>query len=262
MNLNKYTEKAQEAIIAAQQLAEKANHPQIEPEHLLVSLIDQRGGVVPDVLRKMNVDPAVALSAVQSTLNSQPKAYGGAQPNLSPRLRAITNFAEEEASRLQDEYVSTEHLLIAIASEPGRAPAAQALTQLGITRDKLLQTLAQIRGGQRVTDQNPEGEIPGARKIRAGPDRGSHARASWIQSSAGTKKSDVSSRCSLAAPKTIPVLIGEPGVGKTAVVEGLAQRIVRGDVPETSEVTGKSSALDMGALIAGAKVSAANLRNG
>lgn len=251
MNLNKYTEKAQEAIIAAQQLAEKANHPQIEPEHLLVSLIDQRGGVVPDVLRKMNVDPAVALSAVQAALGSQPKAYGGAQPNLSPRLRAITNFAEEEASRLQDEYVSTEHLLIAIASEPGRAPAAQALAQLGITRDKLLQTLAQIRGGQRVTDQNPESKYQALE--RYGRDLTQLARNNKLDPVIGRDEEirrviQVLSR----RTKNNPVLIGEPGVGKTAVVEGLAQRIIRGDVPEglkDKQIFG----LDMGALVAGAK---------
>ena len=251
MNLNKYTEKAQEAIIAAQQLAEKANHPQIEPEHLLVSLIDQRGGVVPDVLRKMNVDPAVALSAVQSALNSQPKAYGGAQPNLSPRLRAITNSAEEEASRLQDEYVSTEHLLVAIASETGRAPAAQALTQLGITRDKILQTLAQIRGGQRVTDQNPESKYQALE--RYGRDLTQLARNNKLDPVIGRDEEirrviQVLSR----RTKNNPVLIGEPGVGKTAVVEGLAQRIIRGDVPEGLKDK-QIFALDMGALVAGAK---------
>jgi ATP-dependent Clp protease ATP-binding subunit ClpB len=251
MNLNKYTEKAQEAIIAAQQLAEKGNHPQIEPEHLLVALIDQRGGVVPDVLRKMNVDPAVALSAVQSALGSQPKAYGGAQPNLSPRLRAITNFAEEEASRLQDEYVSTEHLLIAIASEPGRAPAAQTLAQLGITRDKVLQTLAQIRGGQRVTDQNPESKYQALE--RYGRDLTQLARNNKLDPVIGRDEEirrviQVLSR----RTKNNPVLIGEPGVGKTAVVEGLAQRIIRGDVPEGLKDK-QIFALDMGALVAGAK---------
>src|SRR5689334_23673845 len=158
MNLNKYTEKAQEAVLGAQQLAERTHHPQIEPEHLLYTLIDQRGGVVPDVLRKMNLDPPTVLTAVQRELAKLPTIQGGAQPNLSPRLRAVTNAAEEEAQRLQDEYVSTEHLLIAIASEGGRAPAARLLTQMGATRDQILQTLAAVRGSQRVTDQNPEGK--------------------------------------------------------------------------------------------------------
>jgi ATP-dependent Clp protease ATP-binding subunit ClpB len=251
MNLNKYTEKAQEAIIAAQQLAERANHPQIEPEHLLVSLIDQKGGVVPDVLRKMNVDPAVALSAVQSALNAQSKAYGGAQPNLSPRLRAVTNAAEEEASRLQDEYVSTEHLFVAIASETGRAPAAQTLVQLGVTRDKILQTLAQIRGGQRVTDQNPESKYQALE--RYGRDLTQLARNNKLDPVIGRDEEirrviQVLSR----RTKNNPVLIGEPGVGKTAVVEGLAQRIIRGDVPEGLKDK-RIFALDMGALVAGAK---------
>src|SRR5690242_18418065 len=139
MNLNKYTEKAQEAVLGAQQLAERTNHPQIEPEHLLYTLTDQKGGVVPDVLRKMNLDPANVLAAVQRELQKLPQAHGGAQPSLSPRLRAVTNAAEDEAQRLQDEYVSTEHLFIAIASEGGRAPAARLLTQLGATRDRILQ---------------------------------------------------------------------------------------------------------------------------
>jgi ATP-dependent Clp protease ATP-binding subunit ClpB len=251
MNLNKYTEKAQEAVLGAQQLAERTNHPQIEPEHLLYTLIDQRGGVVPDVLRKMNLDPANVLVAVQRELAKLPQAHGGAQPNLSPRLRAVTNAAEEEAARLQDEYVSTEHLLIAIASEGGRAPAARLLTQLGATRDRILQTLASVRGSQRVTDQNPEGKYQALE--RYGRDLTELARNNKLDPVIGRDEEirrviQVLSR----RTKNNPVLIGEPGVGKTAVVEGLAQRIVRGDVPEGLKdklvVT-----LDMGALVAGAK---------
>jgi len=251
MNLNKYTEKAQEAVLGAQQLAERTNHPQIEPEHLLYTLIDQRGGVVPDVLRKMNLDPATVLVDVQRELAKLPQAHGGAQPALSPRLRAVTNAAEEEATRLQDEYVSTEHLLIAIASESGRAPAARLLTQLGATRDRLLQTLAAVRGSQRVTDQNPEGKYQALE--RYGRDLTELARNNKLDPVIGRDEEirrviQVLSR----RTKNNPVLIGEPGVGKTAVVEGLAQRIVRGDVPEGLKekliVT-----LDMGALVAGAK---------
>jgi ATP-dependent Clp protease ATP-binding subunit ClpB len=251
MNLNKYTEKAQEAVLGAQQLAERTNHPQIEPEHLLYTLIDQRGGVVPDVLRKMNLDPANVLVAVQRELSKLPQAHGGAQPNISPRLRAVTNAAEEEATRLQDEYVSTEHLLIAIASESGRAPAARLLKEVGATRDRILQTLAAVRGSQRVTDQNPEGKYQALE--RYGRDLTELARNNKLDPVIGRDEEirrviQVLSR----RTKNNPVLIGEPGVGKTAVVEGLAQRIVRGDVPEGLKdkliVT-----LDMGALVAGAK---------
>jgi ATP-dependent Clp protease ATP-binding subunit ClpB len=251
MNLNKYTEKAQEAIVSAQSLAERMNHPQIEPEHLLHVLIEQQGGVVPDVLRKMGIDPAVALTAVQRSLDSLPKAYGGSQPNLSPRLRLVTNAAEAEAARLQDEYTSTEHLLVAIASEVGRSPAAQALTQLGITRDKILATLASIRGGQRVTDQNPESKYQALE--RYGRDLTAAARNNKLDPVIGRDEEirrviQVLSR----RTKNNPVLIGEPGVGKTAVVEGLAQRIVRGDVPEGLKDKLIVS-LDMGSLVAGAK---------
>jgi ATP-dependent Clp protease ATP-binding subunit ClpB len=251
MNLNKYTEKAQEAVLGAQQLAERLNHPQIEPEHLLYTLIDQRGGVVPDVLRKMNLDPANVLVAVQQELSKQPRVQGGAQPNLSSRLRAVANAAEEEAQHLQDEYVSTEHLLIAIASEGGRAPAARMLAQVGATRDRILQTLAAVRGSQRVTDQNPEGKYQALE--RYGRDLTQLARNNKLDPVIGRDEEirrviQVLSR----RTKNNPVLIGEPGVGKTAVVEGLAQRIVRGDVPDGLKdkliVT-----LDMGALVAGAK---------
>src|SRR5215831_3120502 len=131
MNINKYTEKAQEAIAAAQQLAERSSHAQIEPEHLLVALVEQREGVVPELLRKMNADPAVVGRAARELLSKIPQAYGGSQPGLSPRLKLVADLAEAEAERLKDEYVSTEHLLVALASETGRSPAAKLLTDRG-----------------------------------------------------------------------------------------------------------------------------------
>src|SRR3954469_3126465 len=127
MNINKYTEKAQEAVLNAQQRADREGHPEITPEHLLAALIEQQGGIVPEILRKLNVDPAAVSAAIGAELDRLPRAHGGSQPNLSARLRQVTNAAEAEAERLKDEYVSTEHLFLAIASEGGRAAAPRIL---------------------------------------------------------------------------------------------------------------------------------------
>jgi ATP-dependent Clp protease ATP-binding subunit ClpA len=158
MNPNKYTEKAQEALVAAGQLAERAGHPEVLPEHLLLALVEQEGGIVPSVLAKMNIDPAGVASSVQALVAKLPQVHGGAQPGLSSRLRSVANAAEDEAARLKDEFTSTEHFLIALASESGRQPMAQTLKNLGITKDAVLQALTTVRGSQRVTDQNPEGK--------------------------------------------------------------------------------------------------------
>src|SRR5919201_1927390 len=157
MNINRYTEKAREAVAAAVDLAQQANNPQLEPEHLLVALVEQREGIIPELLRKMSVDPAQVARAARDLLNKLPQAYGGAQPGMSPRFNLVTQKAEAEAERLKDEYVSTEHLFIAIADESGRSPGAQLLRQRGITRDSILQSLTSVRGSQRVTTENPEG---------------------------------------------------------------------------------------------------------
>src|SRR5882672_4780061 len=156
MNINKYTEKAREGVAAAVELARSANNPQLEPQHLLVALVEQRDGIVPNILRKMNADPAAVARSARELLGKLPSAYGGAEPGLSPRLNKVTAAAEAEASRMKDEYVSTEHLFIAIADEGGRSPAAQLLKQHGVTRDAILQALTNVRGSQRVTSENPE----------------------------------------------------------------------------------------------------------
>ena len=126
MNLNKFTEKAQEAVVAAPQLASELNHAQVEPEHLLVTLAEQQGGVVPSVLRKLNVDPAEVAKALRDHLAKQPKAHGGAEPHLSPRLRVVLDAAQADAKAMQDEFVSTEHLLLGLLGEPGRSPSRRS----------------------------------------------------------------------------------------------------------------------------------------
>jgi ATP-dependent Clp protease ATP-binding subunit ClpB len=251
MNLNKFTEKAQEAILGAQQLAESLNHAQIEPEHLLVALVEQPEGVVPAVLQKMNVNPGAVARDMRAELGRAPQAYGGSQPGISPRLKLVLDLAQAEAGRLKDEYVSTEHLLVAIASETGRSPAAKLLAGLGVTRDRIFQTLTDVRGSQRVTDPNPEGKYQALE--RYGRDLTALAQRGKLDPVIG-RDDEIRRVIQVLSRRTKnnPVLIGEPGVGKTAVVEGLAQRIVRGDVPEGLKDK-KIVGLDMGALVAGAK---------
>jgi ATP-dependent Clp protease ATP-binding subunit ClpB len=251
MDLNKLTEKAQEAVLGAQRLAEQMSHSQTEPEHLLVSLIEQRDGIVPDVLRKMNVDPALAGRSARDLLGKIPQAYGGSQPGISPRTKLIVDLAQAEAGRLKDDYVSTEHLFVAIASESGRSPAAKMLAEFGVTPDQIFAALTSVRGSQRVTTQNPEGTYQALE--RYGRDLTELARKGKLDPVIGRDEEirrviQVLSR----RTKNNPVLIGEPGVGKTAIVEGLAGRIVRGDVPEGLK-NKRIVALDMGALVAGAK---------
>jgi len=251
MNINKYTEKAQEAILGAQQLADREGHPEIMPEHLLLVLLEQKEGIVPGIVRKLNADPATLAAEVRAELNKLPRAHGGSQVGLSSRLRRVTDAAEQEAERLKDEYVSTEHLFLSIAGESGRSPAGQILQKRGIGRDEVLQALTSVRGSQRVTSQNPEATYEALQKY--GRDLTELARKGKLDPVIGRDEEirrviQVLSR----RTKNNPVLIGEPGVGKTAVVEGLAQRIVRQDVPEGLKKK-KVVGLDMGALVAGAK---------
>ena len=150
MNLNKFTEKAQEAVVGAQQLAESLNHPQIEPEHVLVTLLEQDNGVAPSLLRKLQLDPAAIAREARASVGKQPQVHGGSQATISPRLKLVAELAQAEAGRLKDEYVSTEHLLLAIAGETGRSPAARLLQSHGLTPERILTALTQVRGSQRV----------------------------------------------------------------------------------------------------------------
>jgi len=251
MNINKYTEKARTAVATAIDLAREQNNPQVEPEHLLVGLAEQPDGIVPELLRKMGKDPAAVGRGARELLTKVPQAYGGAEPAMAPRFRLVTDRAQVEADHLKDEFVSTEHLFLAIADETGRSPAAQLLKQHGVTRDAITQGLKSVRGSQRVTNENPEGTYQALE--RYGRDLTELARKGKLDPVIGRDEEirrvvQVLSR----RTKNNPVLIGEPGVGKTAIVEGLAGRIVRGDVPEGLK-NKKIVGLDMGALVAGAK---------
>jgi ATP-dependent Clp protease ATP-binding subunit ClpB len=251
MNIQKYTEKAQEAIVAAQRLADERNNPQIEPEHVLLALVEQKDGIVPEIIRKLTVDAAAVAAALRAEVAKLPTAYGGSQAGLSPRLRAVADAAEQEAERLKDEYVSTEHLFLAIAGETGRSPAARTLHQFQLTRDAILSAMTAVRGSQRVTDQNPEAKYQALE--RYGRELTDLARKGKLDPVIG-RDEEIRRviQVLLRRTKNNPVLIGEPGVGKTAIAEGLAQRIVRGDVPEGLK-NKKIVGLDMGALVAGAK---------
>jgi len=252
MNIQKYTEKAQEAIVGAQQLADREGHPEMTPEHLLLTLVEQQGGIVPEILRKLNADPARVAADVRAELAKLPSAHGGSQPGLSARLRQVTAAAEAEAERLKDDYVSTEHLLLAIAAESGRtAAAARTLQKYAGSKDAILQALTSVRGSQRVTSQNPESTYQSLEKY--GRDLTELAKKGKLDPVIG-RDDEIRRVIQVLSRRTKnnPVLIGEPGVGKTAVVEGLAQRITRQDVPEGLK-NKKVVALDMGALVAGAK---------
>ena len=247
--LDKLTLKATEAVQAAQDSASHRHNQQIEAEHLLLALLEQTDGVILPLLKKLGVDPGRLKDDVEGELNKLPKVEGLAQTYLSPRLGKLLDRAEHEADRLKDEYVSTEHLLIAIAD--GDGAARDILVRHDVTKERIFSVLVDIRGSQRVTDQNPEDKYQAL--TRYGRDLTDLARRGKLDPVIGRDEEirrvvQVLSR----RTKNNPVLIGEPGVGKTAIAEGLAQRVISGDVPEGLK-NKRVVALDMGALIAGAK---------
>jgi ATP-dependent Clp protease ATP-binding subunit ClpB len=250
MRYDKFTLKAQEAIMEAERLASEQSHPQVEPEHLFKILLVQPEGVIPPLLSKMGVAQGSLYSNVEQSLAKLPKVQGVGGRSPSPKLNAVLEAAFRQADRLKDEYVSTEHLLLALAEVKG-TEAQQILEKQGVTLEKILQGLVSIRGGQRVTDQNPEDKYQALERYAR--DLTELARKGKLDPVIGRDEEirrvvQVLSR----RTKNNPVLIGEPGVGKTAIVEGLAQRIVARDVPEGLKRK-RLVALDLGAMIAGAK---------
>jgi ATP-dependent Clp protease ATP-binding subunit ClpB len=246
----KMTIKTQEAIGEAQSIASRLGHGAIEPEHLFLALLDQEGGLVTPVLQKIGANPAATRGRLEGALKKFPQVSGGAQLHISPALNRVLDAAQKEADLLKDEYVSTEHLLLGFLAEKG-SEAARALADSGVTRDVVLNALKDIRGGERVTDQSPEDKFQALAKYAR--DLTDLARQGKLDPVIG-RDDEIRRVLQVLSRRTKnnPVLIGEPGVGKTAIVEGLAQRIVSGDVPETLKDK-RLASLDMGALIAGAK---------
>ncbi|MCC6446940.1 MAG: AAA family ATPase, partial [Armatimonadetes bacterium] len=252
MRLEKLTVKAQEALQEAQGLADTYQHPQVDTEHLLLALLDQPEGVVIPILQKLGTAPQPIRGQVEADLKRRPRVQGAGpgRADASQRLVSLLDAAWREAQQLKDEYLSTEHQLLAMAAETQGA-AGQALRGAGVTRDRILQSLVEIRGTQRVTDQNPEDKYQALE--RYGRDLTDLARQGKLDPVVGRDEEirrvvQVLSR----RTKNNPVLIGEPGVGKTAIVEGLAQRIIAGDVPEGLKDK-RVMALDLGAMVAGSK---------
>ena len=250
MRIDKFTQKMQEAVQASQDVASESGQQEITNEHFLLALLDQAEGITRPLLEKIGVGADALKEQLRTALQKLPRVSGSnVDLRLGNDLRSVLDGAEKEMAKLKDEFVSAEHYLLALTN--ANVPAARTLKELGVTRDKLMQALQQVRGSQRVTDQNPEGKYQTLEKY--GRDLTEMARRGKIDPVIGRddeirRVMQVLSR----RTKNNPVLIGEPGVGKTAIVEGLARRIISGDVPESLK-NKKLIAMDIGAMVAGAK---------
>lgn len=255
MRFDRFTERAQDAFARAHEILQRYRHSQLDAEHLLLALVEQTGGAVQAILERLRIDPEAIRNRTDEYLQSTPKTYypyggGQAQVYVTPRVKRLVDSANEEASRLKDEYVSTEHLLLALTNERD-GMAGRILAEFGVTKERIQNTLGEVRGGQRVTDPNAEGRY---RMLeRYSRDLTLLARDNRLDPVIG-RDDEILRLIQVLSRRTKnnPVLIGEPGVGKTAIVEGLAEKIVAGDVPEPL-LTKKVIQLDLSAMVAGSR---------